>query len=258
MMTRPKRPKRMSERRKTLIGREAVGWIMALEAKRRPVPAPDMSELSGQRRGLIEMERFQHWCKFQAYDIAMALNQIFELVKHLERRKIPRDVKEPLGAFLTSMRSDRLIHLRDAFAHYDEFLAGTMSSAQRAKKVGTWEEQQAERPDRVVASAGSKKIFKSMLQGIGFRFNVDEGATVVALMGRSYYLMDAYSAAIALGPPLARWSGKLWFRLDEAQEDTPMPLLSVTEAATDRRPPLPKHRPEQHERCDDGGQGGGQ
>ena len=105
-MTRPKRLKRMSMSRKALIGREAVDWIIALESRRRSVPMiEDAPESSDQRGRLIEMERFQHRFRFQAYDVALALKQAYDLLRHLKGRRIPRDVKAPLDAFLAESNS---------------------------------------------------------------------------------------------------------------------------------------------------------
>lgn len=199
--------RRLSLGQKMSLAREAVDWIGELTLRRRPIPRPSFD--SGPKEALIQMELHQNRLKYQAYDIAMALHQVFDLVSPLEGRKIPTEVKDPLARFLRAMRTGKLIHLRNAFAHYADYLAGKMSKGDKSKLIDPWPKHKALslEDEGVFYRVSTKKHYLSMMQGFGAYFN-DDGVTGVIVLGRVYMLLGALDRALELGPALSRWSGR--------------------------------------------------
>ncbi|MCH7699969.1 MAG: hypothetical protein IH865_13620 [Chloroflexi bacterium] len=204
--------KRLGPGRIQNIAGEAVKWIAVLELKRRPIPEISLAPDTDYLKKLVEVEVHFNRSRFQGYDLAMALHQIFELVKHFEEEDIPKEVNDPLIRFLSAMRNGRLIHLRDSLAHRDEVLAGTMSVQDASKKMDTWQEHKSQSlGGEAIAAEVYERAFDSIKRSIGTRSDRG-GVTSITVLGREYELLAAFNCALELGPPLSKWSGQLLLR----------------------------------------------
>ena len=201
--------KRLSLGQKRILAADAVDWIGALGSRRRPIPLPDFAAEVENAEKSIQQELHSNRLKFQGYDVVMALYQIYDLVQHFERRrKLPKEMRGPLGGFLAAMKSGRLKNLRNAFVHYADDIAGVTTRKQRAKRgEDTWTQHRARPADEVIVKAATREVYKASLYSFGAKFNED-GIMGVAIRGQSYMLMDAVNSALELGPPLSRFAGR--------------------------------------------------